>query len=315
MGGEKMKYSLKLKEGDEVKGFTVKKVIGYGSFGQVYEVFNSVDNQPAAMKVELIEQRNHTLKNELLILRELRKANVRHICKIFTYGRDMTYSYVIMSLVGFSIKQLLKTSNNRVVFNLRTVLHVGVNSLEALQDIHSAGYLHRDIKPENFAIGSEPNSRQLFILDFGMARQYVKENFVHRRPRAKCGFRGTLFYASVNALKLNEQSRKDDMWSWFFMLIRMTSGQLPWCQMMPSRELKLQNRARILAKTKQQIIDNAKSFLVGCPREFHNLLDHLKSLTYYDQPDYEYIYSQLNQIMKKNKLTDQMPLDWEQLPA
>ncbi|KRZ76952.1 Dipeptidyl peptidase family member 6 [Trichinella papuae] len=309
MGGEKVNYSLKLKEGDEVKGFTVKKVIGYGSFGQVYEVFNSVDNQPAAMKVELTEQRNHTLKNELLILRKLRKANVRHICKIFTYGRDNSYSYVIMSLVGFSIKHLLKTTNNSVVFNLRTVLHVAVNSLEALQDIHSAGYLHRDIKPENFAIGSEPNSRQLFILDFGMARQYVKENYVHRRPRAKCGFRGTLFYASVNALKLNEQSRKDDMWSWFFMLIRMTSGQLPWCQMMPSR-----NRARILAKTKQQIIDNAKSFLAGCPREFHNLLDHLKSLTYYDQPDYDYIYTQLNQIMKKNKLTDQMPLDWEQLP-
>ncbi|KRY49534.1 Dipeptidyl peptidase family member 6 [Trichinella britovi] len=313
MGGEKVKCSLIFKEGDEVKGFIVKNVIGFGSFGQVYEVFNSADNQPAAMKVELTAQRNHTLKNELMILRKLRNANVRHICKIFTYGRVTEYSYIIMSLVGPNIRYLLKTTNANGAFNLRTVLHVGVLSLEALQDMHSAGYLHRDVKPENFAIGNEPNSRQLFILDFGMSRQFVNNEHVHRKPRAKCGFRGTLFYASANALKLCEQSRKDDIWSWFYMLIRMTTGNLPWCHKMPSKEMKLQKQARALSIVKNEVMGNASSFLAGCPTEFHNLLRHLKSMTYYDRPDYDFIYGQLNQIMKKNKLTDDMPLDWEQL--
>ncbi|KAL1226669.1 Tau-tubulin kinase [Trichinella spiralis] len=285
MGGEKVKCSLIFKEGDEVQGFTVKNVIGFGSFGQVYEVFNSANNQPAAMKVELTAQRNHALKNELMILRKLRNANVRHICKVLP-TEELPNIHIL------SCHWLVPTS--------------------ALQDMHSAGYLHRDVKPENFAIGNEPNSRQLFILDFGMSRQFVNNEHVHRKPRAKCGFRGTLFYASVNALKLCEQSRKDDIWSWFYMLIRMTTGNLPWCHKMPSKEMKLQKQARALSIFKNEVMDNASSFLAGCPTEFHNFLRHLKSLTYYDRPDYEFIYSQLNQIMKKNKLTDDMPLDWEQ---
>ena len=54
-------------------------------------------------------------------------------------------------------------------------MRLGKHILAAIRDIHEVGFLHRDIKPSNFAMG-QPNSaktRQVFMLDYGLARQYL----------------------------------------------------------------------------------------------------------------------------------------------
>jgi tau tubulin kinase len=58
-----------------------------------------------------------------------------------------------------------------------TALAVGVQTLEALEDLHQIGYLHRDVKPGNYTIGREELNelRKIYILDFGMARKYYKD--------------------------------------------------------------------------------------------------------------------------------------------
>jgi len=38
--------------------------------------------------------------------------------------------------------------------------------------MHEINYLHRDIKPPNLAIGRPPKYRELYLLDFGLCRQY-----------------------------------------------------------------------------------------------------------------------------------------------
>ena len=50
--------------------------------------------------------------------------------------------------------------------------------LEALRDLHNIGFLHRDVKPANYTIGRAETSelRRIFLLDFGLARKYTKEN-------------------------------------------------------------------------------------------------------------------------------------------
>lgn len=41
-------------------------------------------------------------------------------------------------------------------------------------------------------------------------------------------FRGTTRYASITALRQLEQSRKDDVESWFYVTVEWTTGALPW---------------------------------------------------------------------------------------
>lgn len=54
----------------------------------------------------------------------------------------------------------------------------------------------------NFAMGRLPNNcKKVYMLDFGLARQYTTISGEVRPPRAAAGFRGTVRYASVNAHK------------------------------------------------------------------------------------------------------------------
>lgn len=53
----------------------------------------------------------------------------------------------------------------------------------------------------NFAMGRPPNNRKVYMLDFGLARQYTTASGEVRQPRSAAGFRGTVRYASINAHK------------------------------------------------------------------------------------------------------------------
>ena len=55
------------------------------------------------------------------------------------------------------------------------------------------------VKPSNFAMGRTENScKKVYMLDFGLARQYVISNTNEvRPPRVAAGFRGTVRYAYV----------------------------------------------------------------------------------------------------------------------
>ncbi len=59
-----------------------------------------------------------------------------------------------------------------------------------------------DVVQSNFAVGIHSNTaHKVYMLDFGLARQYTNQNGEVRAPRAAAGFRGTVRYASINAHK------------------------------------------------------------------------------------------------------------------
>ena len=71
------------------------------------------------------------------------------------------------------------------------------------------------------------------MLVSGMARLYIKTDPVTgqrtiRRPRTVAGFRGTLRYAAIGVHENRDQCRKDDVEGWFYTLIELTTGNIPW---------------------------------------------------------------------------------------
>ena len=54
----------------------------------------------------------------------------------------------------------------------------------------------------NFAMGRLSNNKhKVYMLDYGLARQYTNASGEVRAPRAAAGFRGTVRYASLSAHK------------------------------------------------------------------------------------------------------------------
>ncbi len=71
--------------------------------------------------------------------------------------------------------------------------------------------------------------RKLYVLDFGMCRGFISpRRNAKKTPRERCGFRGTVRYASINCHEGVEMSEKDDLEQWFYQQVELTKGVLPW---------------------------------------------------------------------------------------
>ena len=76
-------------------------------------------------------------------------------------------------------------------------------------------------------IGMDSQSKTLFLIDFGLAKTYLHNG--RHIPFAKDkGKIGTSRYASLNAQKGYEQSRRDDLESLGYSFIYLIKGRLPW---------------------------------------------------------------------------------------
>ncbi|UYV70533.1 TTBK2 [Cordylochernes scorpioides] len=204
----------------------VVRKIGGGGFGEIYEGLDTVTKELVALKLESAKQPKQVLKMEVAVLKKLQGRD--HVCRFIGCGRNDRFNYVVMALQGRNLAEL-RRAQPRGAFSLSTSLRLGLQILRAIESIHDVGFLHRDIKPSNFAMGRLPAAgRKVFMLDFGLARQYVTATGEVRPPRAAAGFRGTVRYASVNAHKNKEMGRHDDLWSLFYMLVEFVNGQLPW---------------------------------------------------------------------------------------
>ena len=79
-------------------------------------------------------------------------------------------------------------------------------------------------------------------------------------------------YASLNAHTGKELGRHDDLWSFFYLMIEITNGDLPW---KPLRE------AKKVAEMKARL-DHKKFFLLPrVPKELKPFWEYLKSLDYF----------------------------------
>ena len=162
-----------------------------------------------ALKLESAKQPKQVLKMEVTVLRRLQGKD--HVCKFIGGGTNECYNYVVLTLQGKNLAEL-RRSQTRQCFTLSTSLRISLQILQAIESIHSIGFLHRDVKPSNFSMGrTAATCRKVFMLDFGLARKYTNAEGGVRAARPQAGFRGTVRYASMNAHKNKVRSMRREM--------------------------------------------------------------------------------------------------------
>lgn len=82
----------------------------------------------------------------------------------------------------------------------------------------------------NNSPGSEDKNR-VYLVDFGLAKEHL-DPLTGRpmEPRRNTDFRGTIPYASIHAHNKEELSRRDDLWSFYIMLLEFLDEHIEWKQ-------------------------------------------------------------------------------------
>jgi hypothetical protein len=71
----------------------------------------------------------------------------------------------------------------------------------------------------------------------------------------------------------------------------------------------------VAAKEKMREMSKKKKLVLDrCPTVYNEIYDYIASLTYYDKPDYERLYTMLREAMKRLHLRDER-YDWEPMTA
>ncbi|CAI5440172.1 unnamed protein product [Caenorhabditis angaria] len=148
-----------------------------------------------------------------------------------------------------------------------------------MEELHSIGYIHRDIKASNFAPG-RGRSSTIFIFDFGLSRRFVDGSNMKLSPRKNVGWRGTVRYASLNAHKQLDLARRDNIESWFYMLLEMKIGSLPWCF--------LRERDQV-GNSKMLIKKDRANFFSNLPQQFQEIMDIIDKIRIDDNCELSYI--------------------------
>ena len=104
-----------------------------------------------------------------------------------------------------------------------------------------------------------------------------------------------------------EQSPKDDLESWLYVIIEFMTGELPWS---PYH----QNEKEVVMKKKENARTNEGSLelLKYRPRtEFYRIMKYLDGLKYENKPDYNFIRQLIQLAMKNNDIKPDQKYDWE----
>ena len=274
-------------------------MIGKGSFGTVYSGYNKINKTNIAIKLEKINAKSNLLENEAYFLRYLKGYGIPELKSFGVYGK---YYVLIQTLLGNSLYSLYK--NYKLC--LKDICMIAIQILDRLEYIHSKYVIHQDIKPENFLMDLESKSI-VYIIDFGLCKKYRSS---HTGRHIKFSFTGKLIgtpgFASVNATRGAQQSRRDDLESLGYVLLYfLNNGNLPWrnAYICPNAD-----KYEMIYDIKKNLKPEKLSKFF--PKEFCEYLKYTRNLNFEQDPDYNYLRNLFCKILEKMNNTNDLKFSW-----
>ncbi|XP_059055179.1 twitchin-like [Achroia grisella] len=209
--------SCNVKEMEEFESFYTKTdhLIGSGGFGSVSLVKDKRGAYYAAkVQKTKTQMRRETAFKEYEIMRVLKHPKIVELIDAFV-AKDSLILVMNYCWGGELFDRIVQEDNIKEV---DVVLYVR-QICEALYYLHSHKIAHLDLKPENI-ICLSPNSRQVKIIDFGLARMLDNGNNVKV-------IYGTKDYIAPEILNYEKMTTACDMWTLGVVTYMLLSGVMP----------------------------------------------------------------------------------------
>ena len=209
-----------------------------------------------------------------------------------------------MELLGNSLEDLFQKQHKQ--FSIKTTCMLGIQMIDRIEWVHNKLIVHRDIKPDNFVMGRGDSAHIVYLLDFGLSKKYWSSHLnSHLKFTINKKLTGTARYASINALRGCEQSRRDDLEAIGYVLLYFLRGSLPWQGL--KMDKKDDRYKKIYEKKKAT---TAEELAKGFPSEMCEYIKYTRNIDFEAKPDYNYLRGLLKNIMMKNSFEFDYYYDW-----
>ncbi len=215
----------------QLKDYKIIKLIGKGSFGEVYKV--SKDDKFYALKMYKIsnemnnsnsltkKEKNENLKsieNEIKILSQLNNPFIVKLYEVFSINlneevyniKDENNDDQIICLIlelcenGDLNDKIKEKKQKNETFAEKEILHYFYEILQGLYYLHKNRVLHRDLKTLNIFLTKDNHIK---IGDFGVSKKLINNNIYAYT------FVGTPYYLSPEICQNKAYDEKSDVWS------------------------------------------------------------------------------------------------------
>ncbi|KAE8911902.1 hypothetical protein PF005_g1195 [Phytophthora fragariae] len=150
--------------------YTLVRLLGKGSYGQVAEAFDTERQKKVAIKkiINVFDQEIDCkrLYREIYILRRLSHPQVINLIDVIPPENYDTFTdlYLVFDFVDTDLHKLIMSPQYLTIRHIQVFLY---QLLCGLKYIHSANVIHRDMKPANILLNEDCT---LMICDFGLSR-------------------------------------------------------------------------------------------------------------------------------------------------
>lgn len=188
--------------------YQIKKILGVGSFSQVYEAYDWKKRKNVAIKI--IRNKDKYKKQSVKEIEFLKfikdKNNNLPFAEMLTSFEFREHICIVFKIIGPSIE--------RQVFEVPDLLKYLVDILVCLKFLHSHKIIHCDVKPSNILLNS---NKVAHLVDLGTAT-YVNEQ-VYKYVQSRN-------YRAPEVVLRVKYTEKVDMWSLGCVLYEAVKGKM-----------------------------------------------------------------------------------------
>ena len=219
---------MPLAAGTDLGPYRIRRLLGAGGMGEVYEGRDTRLDRAVAIKV--LPEGATDAASRQRFQREARAVaalNHPHICALFDVGRQGEIDYLVMEyLEGVTLAERLA----RGPLPQAEALRHGIEIADALDRAHRAGIVHRDLKPGNVML----TNGGVKLLDFGLAKLRPPGAPVEDKSAAPTlsqplteggAILGTLQYMAPEQLEGKEADPRTDVFAFGVTLYEMLTAK------------------------------------------------------------------------------------------
>src|SRR5690349_497400 len=208
------------REGTDFGRYRLRRLIGRGGMGEVYEAEDTEKDRIVALKL-LPEGVSHDPVFRKRLQREAHSAGrlqEPHVVPIHDYGEIDGVMYVDMRMInGTDLRNMLKRYGPLTPARAVAIVRQVASALDAA---HESGVMHRDVKPENILITRDDFA---YLVDFGIANAASDEKLTELGTAV-----GTYAYMAPERFTNDEVTYRADVYALACVLYECLAGSQPY---------------------------------------------------------------------------------------
>lgn len=221
------------------------------------------------------------------------------------------YRFLVFPSLGRSLQSALDDNPKHVVSE-KCVLQVGCRLLDALEYLHENEYVHGNLTAENVFVNPEDLS-QVTLVGYGFTYRYCPGGkHVAYKEGSRSPHDGDLEFISMDVHKGCGPSRRSDLQTLGYCMLKWLYGSLPWTNCLPNTEE--------ITRQKQKYLDSPEPLvgLCGCWNRASEILrEYLKvvmALDYEEKPPYATLRNNLETLLQDMRASPYDSLDLQMVP-